>query len=1043
MKSFFRFFAERHLLANLITLMTILLGVSTLTHIKRDIWPEVDYGWVIITTRYPGASPEDVELNVTNKIEEQLKEVSGIERITSVSMENISVINVFIDPDVSDEGEVKTEIREAVNRVTDLPIEVTDSPLVTDLKTSIFPVIEVGLAGDLPYRQLREIAKRLEKKLETLPGVSSVDKFGYLAREIKVEVSPEAIQKYQIPLREIIAAVRARNIRATAGSFESYTSEKNLVTLAQFRDPLEVGDVIVRSTFEGPLIQVKDLAVVRDGFEDERILSRMNGRQAISFQINKKEAADAIRSVEAVKELVREESETLPDGVEIDYSNDYSRLVRNRFNIVLNNMIIGLALVVILLSVFLNLRSSFWVALGIPVALLGTLFLMPFFNVYLDSISLAGMIMIIGIIVDDAIIIAENIQRHRERGNPPLEAAVDGIREVYRPVLTTILTTFFAFAPLFFMKGIMGKFVFVIPLVISLALFISLFEATVALPAHLIMGASRRGEGSGRVPRGSWFNRLRNPFRRFVLGMLRFRYILVLLFILCLAGSIWYAVNFMKFVLFPSSMADTFYILVETPIGTSLHATSDKVKEIEERIADLPQEELESFVTRIGTQGWFASGENENWAFLTVDLTPFTQRSRDADQIVEGLRQKTDQLAGFDKIVYSIEAGGPPVGKPITLRVVGSDDSLRTELADSVVAFLGTLVGVKDTDRDDKAGKEQVEIKVNYRQLSRLGLTVADIAQNVRIAYDGELVTSVRYGDEDVDFRVLLQERARTRPQFLSDLLIPNQQGRLIPLKEASWLKTEPGPSNYNHFNGERTVTVTADVTKGQTTPLEATDAILNHFNLTKDWPGLALVVGGEAEETQESMVSLYRAFLLAVVAIYFLLILLFNSLTQPIIVMTAIPFGIMGVIIAFALHGMALGFVAMMGVIGLAGVLVNDSLVLVNHINGLRRQRPEESVKGLVALGTADRLRAVILTSLTTVAGLLPLGYGWGGSDPYMAPMALALAYGLLFATPITLFLVPSLYVIRHDVGRAFKGIGRIFRKKEKRQVKNFEPTS
>ena len=486
----------------------------------------------------------------------------------------------------------------------------------------------------------------------------------------------------------------------------------------------------------------------------------------------------------------------------------------------------------------------------------------------------------------------------------------------------------------------------------------------------------------------------------------------------------------MKFVLFPSSMAERFYVLTELPTGTSLQASSDKVKEIENLITDLPGEEVESFVTRIGTQGWFAAGENENWSLLTVDLTPYNQRSRNADQIVEALRQKTSALSGFDRIVYSIEAGGPPVGKPITLRVVGSDDSLRTELADSVAVYLGTLGGVKDIDRDDKPGKEQVEIKVDYDKLSRVGLTVADISQNVRIAYDGELVTSVGYGDEDVDFRVLLQERARARPECLSELLIPNRQGRLIPLKEAAWLKTSPGPSNYNHFDGERTITVTADITKGKTTPMEASTAVVNHFRLDRDWPGLRFVVGGEAEETQESLLSLYRAFALAVVAIYFLLVLLFNSLTQPLIVMTAIPFGIMGVVIAFALHGMALGFVAMMGVIGLAGVLVNDSLVMVNHINGLRRQKPEQNVKELVAEGTANRLRAVILTSLTTVVGLLPLGYGIGGSDPYMAPMALALAYGLLFATPITLVLVPCLYSIRADVGRIFRRRERILEK-------------
>ena len=1030
MASFFRFFAERHILANLVTLMTILLGLSALTHIKRDIWPDVEMGVMIITTRYPGASPEDVELNVTNKIEEEVKAVAGIERMTSVSMENISVIKVVIDRDASDQDEIKSDIEEAVGRVTDFPAEVTESPLVTEIKTSIFPVIEVGLAGDLPYSELREIAKRFEEKLEAVPGVSSVKKYGYLAREIKVEVSPQAIHEYQIPLREIIAAIRSRNIRSTAGSFESYTSEKDLVTLAQFRDPLEVGDVIVRSTFEGPLIKVKDLAIVRDDFEDERILSRINGKHAISFLVNKKETADVIRTVDAIKELVRRENGNLHEGVEILFSTDLSRYVRNRFDVVRSNGLIGLVFVMIMLSLFLSIRNAFWVAMGIPVALLGVIFLMPVFGVFLDSISLAAMIIVIGIIVDDGIIIAENIQRHRENGDPPLVAAVEGIREVFGPVLTTILTTFLAFAPMFFMTGTMGKMVFVIPLVISLALFISLFEAIVALPAHLIKGFRRSPEGSVIPPRRNWFDLLRDPFHRVELRILRFRYAFVGLFVLLLAGSVWFAATFMKFELFPSSMSNLLNILIELPAGTSLQATSDKLKEIEELVSGLPDDELESFVTRIGTQEVakgpeFPPGENENWAFVTVNLTPFTERSRNADEIVEDLRQKTDELEGYDKILYHIAAGGPPVGKPITHRVVGSNDGLRTQLADSVEAFLGTLAGVKDIDRNDKVGKDQVEIKINYDKLSRLDLTVADVAQNVRIAYDGEVVTSVRYGDEDVDFRVLLQEKARRRPQYLGELLIPNRQGRLIPLKEVAWLKTGPGPSNYYHYDEKRAITITADITKGETTALEATQAVMNRFHLDKDWPGMRFVVGGEAQETEESMLSLFKAFVLAVVGVYFLLILLFSSSTQPLMVMSAIPFGIMGVIVTFALHGEPLGFVAMLGVIGLGGVLVNDSLVLVNHINRLRRQRPDESIMKLVAEGTSDRLRAIVLTSLTTVVGLLPLAYGIGGTDPYMAPMALALAYGLLFATPITLVLVPCLYVIGHDLGRIFRKRG------------------
>ncbi len=339
--------------------------------------------------------------------------------------------------------------------------------------------------------------------------------------------------------------------------------------------------------------------------------------------------------------------------------------------------------------------------------------------------------------------------------------------------------------------------------------------------------------------------------------------------------------------------------------------------------------------------------------------------------------------------------------------------------------FLGTLAGVRDIDRNDKLGKDQVEIKINYDKLSRLGLSVVDVAQNVRIAYDGEVVSNVRYGDEDVDFRVLLQEEARKRPQYLRELLIPNRQGRLIPLKQTAQLQAGPGPSNYYHYDEKRAITITADITTGATTSLEATESVLDHFNLDRDWEGMQFVVGGEAEETEESMVSLFKAFVLAVVGVYFLLILLFNSPTQPIMIMSAVPFGIMGVSVAFAFHGEPLGFVAMLGVIGLAGVVVNDSLVLVNHINRLRRQRPDESILKIVAEGTSDRLRPVLLTTLTTVAGILPLAYGIGGTDPYMAPIALALAYGLIFATPITLALVPCLYMIGQDIGSIFRRRG------------------
>ena len=1018
MRTFIRFFAERQTLANVITLMILLLGVGSLSVIQRDNFPSVDFDEMTVTTRYPGASPEDVELNVTNKIEEELKEVDRLDRVTSFSMENISIIHIRLDPDARDKQKLKTDVRDAVSRVSDLPKEIDENPLIKEITTStVIPIIEVGITGQAPYKEMREIARRAEKELLNVPGVASLQKYGYLDREIKIEISQDALERYQIPTHDIVAAIRNRNIRATGGSFESYTSEKNIVTLAEFADPAEVSEVIVRSASTGTVIRVRDLAVLKDDFETAKVLSHMNGNPAISFLVYKKESADIIRTVDAIKALVEKNRHRLPQGISIEYSNDKSRIVRTRLKVVMTNGAFGLILVTIMLATFLDLRSAFWVAMGIPITLLGTLFLLPMFGAYLDSIALAAMILVIGIIVDDGIVIAENIWRYRENGLAPLDAAVEGTYAVYRPVLTTLITTALAFAPIFFMTGILGSFVYVIPLVVVLALTISLAEITFALPAHLITGIKDKPLGSIPHAKALRTKHLQEAFGSLVGHALRLRYWVVAGFALLLILTFWYASRYLDFILFPTQSADEIYIALELPSGSSLEHTTEKILEIERVIASLPEDELDSFVTRIGSHGDLNLGENENWALLGVYLTPYSVRSRNADEIVEALRSKTSTMNGIENIRFVIDSGGPPVGRPITLRVVGSDDALRNRLATHVVDTLNTMNGVKDVDRNDKKGKDQIKVELDYLRLASFGLSVADIAKAIRLAYDGEIVTSVRYGDEDVEFRVILEQQARRSAEALSALIIPNREGRFVELQEVADFKPEPGPSNFYHFDNERTITVTADIVKGVTTPLKASGEILAGLDLDRDWPGMRVIVGGEAEETQESMASLAVAFLSAAVGIYLILLLLFNSLLQPVVVMLAIPFGLIGVIAAFALHQQALGFLAMLGVVGLTGIVVNDSLILVNLVNRLRQERPEKSYQAIVIEGTQNRLRPILLTSFTTVAGLLPMAYGLGGSDPFSAPMALAMGYGILFATPLTLLLLPCMLVIQHDM--------------------------
>jgi multidrug efflux pump subunit AcrB len=520
--------------------------------------------------------------------------------------------------------------------------------------------------------------------------------------------------------------------------------------------------------------------------------------------------------------------------------------------------------------------------------------------------------------------------------------------------------------------------------------------------------------------------RIQHWFSRVLSAALRLRYVVIGGFALLLATAFWYAGRYMDFTLFPTQSADTFYVLVELPSGSSLELTSDKMREFEQLLENLPDGELDSYVTRIGSHGNFNLGENENWALLGVYLTPFATRDRNADKIVEHVREQVPTIVGTTSVRFIVDSGGPPVGRPITIRVVGSDDELRNALASTIVNRLEAMDGVKDIDRDDKRGKDQIKIDIDYVRLADAGLSVADVARNVRLAYDGEVVTSVRYGDEDVEFRVILEATARESLDSLVDLVIPNRDGRFIRLQEVAEFRLEPGPSNIYHFDNDRAITITGDVDKNVTTPLKATQAAIAEIDIDRDWPGMRLVVGGEAEETQASMAGLFLAFLAAAVGIYLLLLLLFDSLSQPLIVMVAIPFGLIGVIFAFGLHQEALGFLALLGVVGLTGIVVNDSLILVNLANRMRRDEPHAPYREIILKATGSRLRPIVLTSVTTVAGLLPMAYGIGGSDPFSAPMALAMGYGILFATPLTLLLLPCMLVALEDGASIRSGLSR-----------------
>ncbi len=1020
MKSFFKFFAERHLLANALTVMILLLGLYSVLTINREEFPNADTGIVFVRTFYSGASPEDMELEVTNKLEDALKSVTGIKMMSSTSAENNSRILIEIDED-EDQDEVYDEIVEAVNGLEDLPDD-ANTPRITQMNPKMKPIMEIGFSSDrLSYRELRDYVHEFEKKLMEVPGVAEVRLSGYRDREVRIEVSPDKLMKYGVSLNDLTQAISTRNIRSSGGTLDTVSDQKNVITLAKFENPMEVGDVIVRSYAGGAEVRVKDVATITDDFEEEQTVHRINGVPAISANITKSASADIIRTNDAIKTLLEWEQDSLPpDMMTVVITDDESAGVRDKFEIVKSNGLIGLILVFIVLALFLNINTSFWVAMGIPASLMGTIILLPFFDIELDSLTMAAMVLVIGIIVDDAIVIAENIFQHREKGSSPLDAAVNGVHEVALPVFTTVATTILAFLPMLFIKGMLGKFIYVIPMTVIVALSMSMLESYLILPAHLLSGLL--GGKQQKVGR-SWFRPIRNAFERLLQGILSLRYVWVFLACLILAGSVIYAGSSIKFKLFARGKnVESLNITVQMPLGTALEITSEKVREIEQIVTAFPKTEISSYTATIGSGGR-RSVPGGHLATLTLYIPPASELTRPVKSIMQNLRQKFSTVQGVEKLVLGMRVHGPPTGEAIEIMVKGSDGSTRDAAVDDLMAFLAGIDGVSDLERDDKAGKDEIIVRPKYSLLARYGLTVSAVAQTIRTAYEGQEATTTRYGDEDVGFNVILQSDYQKNIKNLKQLKVSNAKGELINLEEVANFELRAGVYAMYHEDGDPTITITGEIDEDANTPLDVMAAVQQAFDFEKmrSYPGVRLDIGGEAADSQQALVDILISFGIAAIGIYFLLMLLFNSLTQPFIVLVTIPFGVAGVIFALALHGIEqTTFFAGIGVIGLAGVVVNDALVMVDHLNALIRRRKGKNMLTLIAEGTADRLRPVILTTITTVCGLMPLIYGIGGEDDMMGPMAMALGYGLLFATPITLVLLPCLYMIRHDIQMA-----------------------
>lgn len=1001
MDKFLNFFVRQKKLALVFTLSVISVGILVLNNIQRDQFPNVDFETMVISTAYPGASPEDVEQNVTNLIEDELNDVSGIEKFTSKSRAGISSIIVKLSQDIDDLSELKQDIRNAVSRVRSLPAEVVNLPEVLDIKPSRQSILRANIAGDsLSYAELRQIVDEFATSIETVEGVSEVEKQGYLGKEIQVKINPQKLYLHKLSLPQVMNAIEQRNKRYTVGNNNSDKDEKTIVVLSKFAKADEVGEVIIKSSFSGPIIRLKEVATITEGNVEEKSIVRVNGKKGFILNIKKQSQADVITTVDLIKEKITAMNQKYDNKLQIFYASDKSKYVRNRLKIVTNNGIIGLMLVLVILGIFLSFKTAFWVAVSLPVSLLGSVALLGASGETINLVSLAAMILVLGIVVDDSIIVAESVHHYRQQGIDRYKAATLGFKRVIMPVITTILTTVLAFSSMFMMDGTMGKFIYVIPLIVIFALSLSFLEVSIALPAHL-------ADVKVEEKKHNWFEKVEQKFETFLTKVLKIRYLIVILFTALLIGSLAFAATQMRFALFPAVGADNINARLVMKAGSSLSNTEHKAKEVEALVTTIVGEDLVSITTDVGNY-------YTHKAFFNIDLIPSNDRETDSKVMLEKLKASANQITGIEKLRFSVKRPGPPQGGDVEINLIAQNDTQRKKAASKLEQILEAMEGVDNIDRDDDPGKDRIEVALDYEKMARLEIDQSTLNQYLRAAFTGNDVTNMREGKNDVNFRVYLGENSHSE-DFIRGIKVVNKKGRAVPIDNFASIRTIVGEPNFTHYNGLRSTMVSASIEDAKTTTKVVMRDALEQLNLSDNFPSVRVVSEGGAKETNDSMKSFIQAFVMAIFGIFLLLVLLFNSYTQPLLILSTIPFSVIGVIWAFFLHGESLSFFAVLGLLALVGVIVNDSLVLVSHLNYLKKKGITD-VHQWIIQGSKDRLRAVILTSLTTLAGIIPLAYGIGGTDFILQPMALALGYGLLFGTAMTLILLPCLYLMNYE---------------------------
>ncbi|WP_407654457.1 efflux RND transporter permease subunit [Catalinimonas niigatensis] len=1001
-------------MSNLLMIILIGGGIWTMYNVQKEVFPQFQLDMVEISVVYPGAAPAEVEQGILMPVEEAVRGIQGIKEIVSTANEGSGEVLIELVAG-SDRMKIFQDIDQAIARITTFPDEI-EEPEVR-LQANQRDVMEIGLYGDVDIWTLRKLGERLRDRLLNDENITQVELGNVPDYMTHIEIPRHRLREYNITLGQVADIVRQSSEDVPAGDVSTNTGEILLRMKERKQWAEEFGNIEIITSESGATVTLADIAEITDGFEETGFHSQFNRQPSVELSIYRIGDQSPLEIESTVKQILTEFEASLPPGVQYRIEGNRAEDYRERLSLLTENGLLAIVIVLFILTLFLEYKLAFWVMMGMAISFVGAMVFLPVIGVSINMISMFGFLVVLGIVVDDAIVVGENIYEYRQQGMGMMESAIKGAQNISRPVVFSILTTIIAFVPLLFLPGTTGKFWWPLPAVVIVVLIVSLFEALFILPAHLGHSSKKDSLKIGRYLE-RWQRYFSNLFqifidryyRPFLKLCLQNRYITLsaAVALLVVVGGYGYS-DHMGMIMMPEVAADEIEGAVRLPVST----TPEQAETIANQITQSTLQMFDEHQLYQVAEGVKTNVRGQNFIDIEIVMKPPDQRDMTAQEVIELWRDEIGEIAGVDQITFEAERGPGGAAQDISVDLSHNDIDVLEKASQAFVERVESFENTRDVNDNYNKGKLQLDFNL-LPEGRNLGLTSSAVGQQIRDAFYGALAMRQLRGNNEVEVRVKLPLEERRDIYNLEDFLIRTPDSTEVPLLDIVTVEQREAFTSINRRNGRRVVTVGMD-----TEPANAVTQVLESLNqevlpqLRSDFPGITWSFEGSQADMRESTQTLWGGFSLAMMIIYALLAVAFNSYIQPLIVMTAIPFGIVGAVIGHILLGYDLSLVSLMGVIALSGVVVNDSLIMVDYAN---KKRKELSVFDAIHEAGTRRFRPIILTTLTTFGGLTPIILETSQQANNLIPMAISLGFGIVFATSIILLIVPCLYMILED---------------------------